>query len=99
MPRLLRGATRTPTPLAQRLPLPLLPLVIHVRSLIWLTAKSTFPSSRLTLLWRVEAWFEAVEELVEAQLPVGVLVGELNEGVYAQAPGKYKCTETLTPAL
>ncbi len=45
-----------------------------------------------TLLWWIEARLQAVEELIKAQLPVGVLIRELDEGVDTQAPGKHKYT-------
>lgn len=47
---------------------------------------------KLTLLWWIEARLQAVEELIKAQLPVGVLIRELNEGVDTQAPGKHRYT-------
>lgn len=40
----------------------------------------------LTFLWWVETRLQTVEELIKAQLPVGVLVGELYEGVDTQTP-------------
>lgn len=43
---------------------------------------------KLTLLWWVEARLQAVEELIKAQLPVCVLIRELNEGIDTQAPGE-----------
>lgn len=43
-------------------------------------------SFRLTLLWWIESWFEAVEKLIKAQFPVCVLIRELNQGVNTQAP-------------
>lgn len=46
----------------------------------------------LTLLWWIEARLQAVEELVKAQLPVGVLIRELNEGIDTQAPGRHRHT-------
>lgn len=59
---------------------------------------------RLTLLWWIETRFQTVEELVKAQLPVGVLVGELNEGINTETPGGNKqkqnkmsiCLQTVT---
>ncbi|KAF3843158.1 hypothetical protein F7725_002007 [Dissostichus mawsoni] len=44
----------------------------------------------LTLLWWIEARLQAVEELIKAQLPVGVLIREFNEGINTQAPGKHR---------
>lgn len=44
---------------------------------------------RLTLLWWIEAGFQAVEKLVEAQFPVSILIRELNEGINTEAPGKH----------
>lgn len=49
-------------------------------------------SFKLTLLWWIEAGLQAVEELIKAQLPVGVLIRELDEGIDTQAPGKHKHT-------
>lgn len=45
---------------------------------------------QLTLLWWIEARLQAVEELIKAQLPVSVLIRELNEGIDTQAPGKHR---------
>lgn len=58
--------------------------------------KSENRPAQLTLLWWIEARFQAVEKLIKAQLPVRVLVRELDEGVDTQAPGKRKDTETQT---
>lgn len=44
--------------------------------------------SKLTLLWWIEARLQAVKKLIKAQLPVGILIGELNEGINTQAPGE-----------
>ena len=49
-------------------------------------------SFKLTLLWWIEAGLQAVEELIKAQLPVSILIRELNEGIDAQAPGRHKHT-------
>lgn len=62
---------------------------------------------KLTLLWGIETRFQTVEELVKAQLPVGVLVGELNEGINTETPGgneqkQHKmsiCSQTVTTKL
>lgn len=50
---------------------------------------------QLTLLWRIEARLQAVEKLIKAQFPIGVLIRELNEGINTQAPVKHthSCTE------
>lgn len=47
----------------------------------------------LTFLWRIEARFQAVKELVEAQLPVCIFIRELNEGIYTQTPVRYTHTQ------
>lgn len=50
--------------------------------------------SGLTLLWWIEARLQAVKKLIKAQLPVGILIGKLNEGINTQAPGEEKHTNT-----
>lgn len=47
---------------------------------------------QLTLLWWIEARFQAVEELIKTQLPVSVLVRQLDEGIDTQAPGGHMQT-------
>lgn len=42
---------------------------------------------QLTLLRRVEPGFQAVEELIKTQLPVGILIRQLNEGINTETPG------------
>lgn len=57
-------------------------------------SKYTNDHFELTLLWWIEARLQAVEELIKAQLPVGVLIRELNEGINTQAPAQtYTQTE------
>lgn len=51
---------------------------------------------KLTLLWWVESRFQAVQELIKTQLPVGIFVRELDEGVNTQAPGKHNQTYMQT---
>lgn len=54
--------------------------------------KYTNYSYKPTLLWWIKARLQTVEELIKAQLPVRVLIRELNKGINTQAPGKNKHT-------
>lgn len=41
------------------------------------------------LLRRVEGWVEALEELLEAEFPVSVLIGQFNEGINTEASEQF----------
>ncbi|RCU24428.1 hypothetical protein DVA69_19340, partial [Acinetobacter baumannii] len=40
------------------------------------------------LLWRVEGWVEALEELLEAEFPVSIFIRQFNESINAESSEK-----------
>lgn len=63
-------------------------------TLSYIMLNNTNNPSKLTLLWWIEARLQAVEELIKTQLPVCILIRELDEGIYTQAPGKHMYINT-----
>lgn len=53
----------------------------------------------LTPLRRVESGPEAVQELIKAQFPVGILIRQLNEGIHTQTSAEHTVTTAFNILL